>query len=98
VIAHPTPGLVESLGRAGIFAYRDDPNAWINALASLRDPDTWARASHRALARSEELSAAPDLALWCEAVETLAPTPRRSTRRGHQEVSRNNRHGTVAPR
>ncbi|MFI1769152.1 glycosyltransferase family 4 protein [Streptomyces sp. NPDC020800] len=28
VIAHPTPGLVESLGEAGIFAYRDDLNAW----------------------------------------------------------------------
>lgn len=26
VIAHPTPGLVESLGEAGIFAYRDDLN------------------------------------------------------------------------
>ncbi|WP_435260445.1 glycosyltransferase family 4 protein [Streptomyces sp. 1222.5] len=83
VIAHPTPGLVESLGEAGIFAYRDDPNAWINALASLQDPDTWTRASRRALARSDELSAAPDLDLWCDAVEALAPPLRRSTRRGH---------------
>ncbi|UQA91872.1 hypothetical protein [Streptomyces halobius] len=36
VIAHPTPGLVESLGDARIFAYRDDLNAWIHALRSLR--------------------------------------------------------------
>ncbi|MFE4514852.1 glycosyltransferase family 4 protein [Kitasatospora sp. NPDC056783] len=72
VIAHPTPGLVEAMGSAGIFAYRDDPNAWIDALRSLRDPDTWARASRRALARSAELSAAPDLDLWCEAIESLA--------------------------
>lgn len=71
VIAHPTPGLVEALGQAGIFAYRDDPNAWIDALDSLRDPDTWARASRRARARSDELSAARDLDLWCEAVESL---------------------------
>ncbi len=56
VIAHPTPGLVEALGQAGIFAYRDDPTAWIDALNSLRDPDTWQRASRRALARSDELS------------------------------------------
>lgn len=71
VIAHPTPGLVESLGEAGIFAYRDDLNAWIDALASLENPDNWARASHRAQARSLELSATPDLDLWCDAIESL---------------------------
>ncbi|GHE00326.1 glycosyl transferase family 1 [Streptomyces alanosinicus] len=71
VIAHPTPGLVESMGEAGIFAYRDDVNAWIHALMSLKDPDNWARASRRAKARSRELSAAPDLDNWCDAVESL---------------------------
>lgn len=71
VIAHPTPGLVESLGEAGIFAYRDDLNAWIDALSSLQDPDNWARASRRAKARSIELSAAPDLDIWCDAIESL---------------------------
>ncbi len=74
VIAHPTPGLVESLGEAGIFAYRDDLNAWVHALTSLQDPDNWARASRRAKARSIELSAALDLDLWCDAVESLART------------------------
>ncbi|MFI0776148.1 glycosyltransferase family 4 protein [Streptomyces sp. NPDC021212] len=82
VIAHPTPGLVESLGEAGIFAYRDDLNAWIHALTSLKDPDTWARASRRAKARSIELSAAPDLDLWCDAVEALAKTRRPNGYRG----------------
>ncbi|MBY8343410.1 MULTISPECIES: glycosyltransferase family 4 protein [Streptomyces] len=77
VVAHPTPGLVESLGEAGIFAYRDDLNAWIHALSSLRDPDNWARASRRAKARSIELSAAPDLDLWSDAVEALSRTGRR---------------------
>ncbi|WP_449479048.1 glycosyltransferase family 4 protein [Streptomyces abikoensis] len=76
VIAHPTPGLVESLGEAGIFAYRDDLNAWTHALTSLKDPTNWARASHRAKARSRELSAACDLDLWCDAVESLAHTSR----------------------
>ncbi|MYS71517.1 glycosyltransferase [Streptomyces sp. SID5926] len=71
VIAHPTPGLVEALGEAGIFAYRDDPTAWIDALRSLRDPTVWARASQRAQARSDELSAACDIDLWCKAVEAL---------------------------
>ncbi|OQR63570.1 glycosyl transferase [Streptomyces maremycinicus] len=74
VIAHPTPGLVESLGEAGIFAYRDDPTAWIDALACLRDPGNWARASQRARARSLELNATADLDLWCDAIEELART------------------------
>ncbi|WP_312024628.1 glycosyltransferase family 4 protein [Streptomyces sp. WAC 06783] len=83
VIAHPTPGLVEAMGAAGIFAYRDDPNAWIDALRSLRDPDTWARASRRATARSKELSAAPDLDLWCEAIESLVKVRARHGSAGH---------------
>ncbi|WP_039932402.1 glycosyltransferase family 4 protein [Streptomyces viridochromogenes] len=78
VIAHPTPGLVESLGEAGIFAYRDDLNAWTEALTFLRDPGNWARASRRAKARSIELSAAPDLDIWCDAVESLNETSRRN--------------------
>lgn len=83
VIAHPTPGLVESLGEAGIFAYRDDLNAWIHALTSLRDPTAWALASRRAKARSLELSAAPDLDIWCDAVEALGRTSPRSGVRRH---------------
>ncbi|MER7023868.1 glycosyltransferase [Streptomyces sp. NPDC000404] len=82
VIAHPTPGLVEAMGAAGIFAYRDDQNAWIDALRSLRDPDTWARASRRALERSAELSAAHDLDLWCEAIESLEGNRRHAASAG----------------
>lgn len=78
VIAHPTPGLVESLGSAGIFAYRDDLNAWTHALHSLRDPDAWKEASRRAKARSDELSATADLDIWCDAVESLSDGKRRT--------------------
>ncbi|MGW8375428.1 glycosyltransferase family 4 protein [Streptomyces sp. ODS28] len=81
VIAHPTPGLVESLGEAGIFAYRDDVSAWTPALMSLKDPQNWARASHRGKARSRELSAAPDLDIWCDAVESLWEAGRRASLR-----------------
>ncbi|KAA6224281.1 glycosyltransferase [Streptomyces albofaciens JCM 4342] len=72
VIAHPTPGLVESLGEAGIFAYRDDLNAWTHALMTLRDPTHWERASARARARSDDLTKNSDLDDWCAAVESLA--------------------------
>ncbi|UQA93701.1 glycosyltransferase family 4 protein [Streptomyces halobius] len=79
VIAHPTPGLVESLGEAGIFAYRDDLNAWTHALRSLRDPKNWEKASRRAKARSDELSANRDLDVWCDAVESLRDAKRRTS-------------------
>ncbi|MFF1792658.1 glycosyltransferase family 4 protein [Kitasatospora sp. NPDC058263] len=72
VIAHPTPGLVESLGTAGMFADRDDPAAWEAELRQLLDPKGWAAASKQALARSAELDPTAELAAWCEAVEELA--------------------------
>jgi glycosyltransferase involved in cell wall biosynthesis len=81
VIAHPTPGLVESLGSAGIFAYRDDLNAWTQALNALRDPVNWERASRRASKRSVELSTNNDVDAWCEAVESLSSFRRRTTLR-----------------
>lgn len=66
VIAHPTEGLTESLGSAGIFCDRDDLDAWERALADLDDPDRYAEASAAALARAVELDelARADLALW----------------------------------
>ncbi|MFJ6054799.1 glycosyltransferase family 4 protein [Streptomyces sp. NPDC092307] len=73
VIAHPTPGLVESLGSAGIYAYRDDINAWTYALQALRDPAAWQQASSRATARSAQLDCGGDLTAWFEAVESLRP-------------------------
>ncbi|MEU4994832.1 glycosyltransferase family 4 protein [Streptomyces sp. NPDC021622] len=79
VIAHPTPGLVESLGEAGIFAYRDDLNAWIHALSSLSEPNNWARASRRAKARSAELSASSDLDQWCDTVQSLGEASRQKS-------------------
>ncbi|MFD7908037.1 glycosyltransferase family 4 protein [Kitasatospora sp. NPDC059747] len=79
VIAHPTPGLVESLGDAGIFAYRDDVNAWIHALMALKDPKHWARASRRAKTRSDWLTKNSDLDVWCDAIESLGNTRRRTS-------------------
>ncbi|MFD0572659.1 glycosyltransferase family 4 protein [Kitasatospora gansuensis] len=72
VIAHPTPGLVESLGDAYHFADRNDPDAWEKAIRRLLEPKTYAAASAAALARSAELDPAADLTAWCEAVEALA--------------------------
>jgi len=54
-IAHPTPGLVESLGTAGIFADRYAPQDWMAAIEMLDAPETYAEASAAALKRSGEL-------------------------------------------
>jgi hypothetical protein len=52
VIAHPTPGLRESLGDAAIFVDRDDDQGWVDALHRLDDPREYARWSDSALRRS----------------------------------------------
>lgn len=72
VIAHPTPGLRESLGDAGIFVDRDDVDGWVRALRTLALPQSYAAASARARARAQQLAALDDLDRWCDAVEAAA--------------------------
>jgi glycosyltransferase involved in cell wall biosynthesis len=72
VLAHPTDGLTESLGSAGIFCSRDDVDAWQAAIERLDDRDAYRAASRRARARSKQLNPAADLAAWCDAVEEAA--------------------------
>lgn len=55
VIAHPTDGLLESLGSAGIFADRDDPDAWVEAIANLDNPKTYRHQAGAVRARAVEL-------------------------------------------
>ena len=55
-IAHPTPGLLESLGAAGVFVDRDDVAGWEAAIRRLLDdPAAYATASRLAFRRAEEL-------------------------------------------
>ncbi len=72
VVAHPTPGLCESLGEAGIFVDRSDVDGYEAVLRKLATPAEFRLASKRAKARSAELDPAADLAAWCSAVESLA--------------------------
>jgi len=57
VIAHPTPGLKESLGSAGIFADRNNVAEWVTAIELLDDPDTYAKQSELCLQRAKEIEA-----------------------------------------
>lgn len=80
-IAHPTPGLVESLGDAGIFADRTDLDQWARALRSLQDRKTYTAASRRARARARGMDPTAELAEWVETVEVIGHGSAR-TRRG----------------
>lgn len=78
VIAAPTPGLRESLGKGGVFVARSNPNEWHRRLRTLMEsPTAYARASQAALARVKELDHAGEIAAWVAAVEAL-PLPRGS--------------------
>lgn len=76
VLAHPTAGLVESCGRAGIFCDRDDPAAWVAAIEALDDPKAYEEASSYALERAILLDAQADhdLADWARLVRRAAAT------------------------
>lgn len=71
-VAHPTPGLKESLGDAGWFADRDDVDAWERALRVLLDGRRWPKASRAAKARAGRLTPEADLDRWCDTVEEVA--------------------------
>jgi hypothetical protein len=72
VVAHPTPGLCESLGEAGVFVDRTDIDGYEAVLRKLLQPAEYRLASKRARARSAELNPTAELAAWCNAVEALA--------------------------
>lgn len=72
VIAHPTPGLMESLGEAGTFCDRDDLDAWQAAIKRLTAPAVYRQASKAATARAAGLDPATELDSWCTAMEGVA--------------------------
>ncbi|MFD7705710.1 glycosyltransferase family 4 protein [Streptomyces sp. NPDC059786] len=72
VIAHPTPGLMESLGEAGTFCDRDDAYAWEAAVRQLSTPAVYKQASKAAAARAESLDPSAELDTWCTAAEEVA--------------------------
>jgi glycosyltransferase involved in cell wall biosynthesis len=72
VIAHPTLGLKESLGDAGIFVDRNDIYEWARTIKRLlTDAEAYEKASDLAVDRSLDLDPTDDLARWVKAVETL---------------------------
>jgi glycosyltransferase involved in cell wall biosynthesis len=72
VIAHPTPGLKESCGSAGIFCDRDDIEAWVKEITQLKtDRNYYDRKSSECLARAKELDPDKQLEKFSEWIKTL---------------------------
>lgn len=71
-IAHPTPGLAESLGDAVVFCDREDPEAWVAALRRLWTPKGYAVASRKARELAKSLTPQADLEKFADAVEGVA--------------------------
>ncbi|MFF3928277.1 glycosyltransferase family 4 protein [Streptomyces hirsutus] len=78
VIAHPTPGLLESLGDAGAFCDRDDLDAWEATIKRLSVPAVYRAASKAASARAAGLDPQAELDAWVTAMEGVIryATPR----------------------
>ena len=60
-IAHPTPGLLESLGDSGTFVDRDDIEGWVKAIKRFDQQSHYDEMSAKALQRSAELDPEPYL-------------------------------------
>lgn len=68
-IAHPTPGLLESLGSAGTFIDREDIEGWKAAISRLSTPKGFAKASAAARARAQELDPEGSLRLFANVMQ-----------------------------
>ena len=74
VVAHPTLGLREALGGAGLFVHRDDVAGWRAALNDLADPITYGMWASAAVQRAREVErqSLADREAFAAAVEALA--------------------------
>ena len=70
-IAHPTAGLIESLGDAGVFVDRANGAGWLTEIERLHDPTEWAVASAATLARSAALNPTGDLDRFRHRIEQM---------------------------
>lgn len=73
VIAHPTPGLLESCGNAGIYCKRDSIEDWVKEIRKLRSDEAYYNAiSAKCKERAIELDPEPQLealSKWLEKIQ-----------------------------
>ena len=72
VVAHPTPGLVDSLGDAAVFVDRDDLDGWEAAVRALMRPAEWSEVSQRAALHAKAFDPTRELERFRRAVVKVA--------------------------
>lgn len=75
VVAHPTAGLREALGFAGLFHDRYDLPGWVAELRRLHSPRGWSSSSQAALRWVAQLDPNAELARWRTAMEEVGRVP-----------------------
>jgi glycosyltransferase involved in cell wall biosynthesis len=75
VIAHPTSGLREALGDAGLFHDRNELPAWVAELRRLHSPRGWSTSSQAALRWVSTLDPDAELTRWRTAIEEVGRAP-----------------------
>lgn len=80
VIAHPTPGLLECVGKGGLFADREYPEEWVAHLARLDKPREYAKASRAASTRAAKFTPDKDLDRFADALEVVGGARARNLR------------------
>jgi glycosyltransferase involved in cell wall biosynthesis len=73
VIAHPAQGPKESLGKAAMYADRDDLDAWIDKIVALDDMKTYDAWSRKAKARARAHAASDPVAVFVKTMEEMFP-------------------------
>jgi glycosyltransferase involved in cell wall biosynthesis len=71
VIAHPTPGLLEACGDAGIFHLRHELDDWITAIERLSNPAEYLAQSLKCLKRADEIANDDSADRFVQALEAL---------------------------
>jgi hypothetical protein len=72
-IAHPTPGLIEALGPAGIFINRGNFDAWKREIDRLHVTEEWREANAMALCLADQLTPEEDLEMFVTTMKELLP-------------------------
>lgn len=70
-IAHPTLGLLESMGSAATYADRDDEAAWLTAIDRLQSAAAWETASAKAIAHVAGYDSQAELDRFATTIESL---------------------------
>ena len=70
-IAHPTPGLLEALGPAGIFVDRTDVDGWKREISRLQHREEWLEANAMALCLADKLTPEEDLEMFVTTMKEL---------------------------